>query len=145
MLVYRIETDEGKGVYSAGYGHKYTAAALSDNGRDLWHPSPDEEPAIKDFWEGTKLSRNKRIAWQNKGRWAWYCAFESMDQLLEWFPKEGLYQMWNAMMRHGRTGQIVTYKIPANQVKRGDRQVIFLLEKAEKVSSIALERFAISA
>lgn len=145
MLVYRIETNEGKGIYSAGYGHKFTAAALAENSRDLWHPSPDEEPAIKDFWEGNKLSRSKRIDWQLKGRNAWFCGFESMEQLLEWFPKEGLHMMWNAMMRHGRTGQIITYKIPANQVKRGERQVIFRLDKAEKVSSIALERFATSA
>lgn len=141
MLVYRIETDEGKGIYSAGYGHKYTAAALADNEGDLWHPAPEEEPALRTFWNGDKLSRNKRIEWENKGRREWHCGFESMEQLLAWFPKEGLQQMWRAMLRHGRTGRIVTYKIPANQVKSGSSQVIFKLEKAEQVGVQALERF----
>lgn len=145
MLVYRIETDEGKGVYSAGYGFKYTAAALADDINEPWHPSPEEEPTLRSFWEGDKLSRKAKLTWPDKGRREWFCAFESLEQLLEWFPKEGLYMMWNAMMRNGRTGRIVTYKVPANQVKRGDKQVIFKLDKAEEVSSLALERFAISA
>lgn len=145
MLVYRIETDEGQGVYGAGYGFRYTAAALAGDVTEPWHPSPDEEPALKEFWNGDKLGKAARRVWPDKGRREWFCGFESMEQLLKWFPKEGLYKMWNDMLRHARTGHIVTYKIPGNQVKRGDKQVIFKLAKAEKISSLPLERFAITA
>lgn len=144
MLVYRIETEDGQGIYGAGYGFRYTAAALADNEGECWHPSPDEEPALRDFWEGKKLSRKAAREWPEKGRREWFCGFESMEQLLEWFPKEGLYMMWNKMLRNAHRGHIVTYKVPGNQVKAGDKQVIFKMAKAEKVGSIPLERFAIT-
>lgn len=141
MLIYRIESDEGKGIYSAGFGHRFTRAGLANNTKDLIHPSPEEEEELRSFWLGLKLSRNKRIDWELKGRRDWYCGFESMEQLLDWFPREGLQQMWRTMMKHGRTARIITYKIPANQVKRGTRQAVFRKDKAEVVNVQPLERF----
>lgn len=141
MLIYRIESGDGQGIYSAGFGHRFTRAALASNNRDLIHPSPEEEAELRVFWLGLKLTRNKRIDWELNGRKEWFCGFESMEQLLDWWPAEGLQLMWRFMLKRGLTARIVTYKINANQVKRGSKQLVFKKDKAEIVGIQPLERF----
>lgn len=141
MLVFRIETQEGKGIYGAGFGHRFTRASLemrthpaSARAFDLAsHPSPDEEPELRVFWLGLKLSRAKQRDWELNGRREWFCGFNSMEQLLEWWPHEGLRMMWKAMLERGQTPVLVTYKINANQVKAGSRQCVFKKSKGEVV------------
>jgi hypothetical protein len=141
MLVYRIESGDGQGIYSAGFGHRFTRAAMMGNSTDLIHPSPEEEAELRVFWLGLKLSRSKRIDWELRGRREWFCGFESMERLLEWWSPEGLQLMWRTMLKHGKTARLVTYKINANQVKRGGKQLVFNKAKAEVVSIQPLERF----
>jgi len=141
MLIYRIESDEGKGIYSAGFGHRFTRAVLEGNEDRLCHPSPEEEEELRVFWLGLKMSRAKQRDWELNGRREWFCGFDSMEQLLAWWSRDGLKLMWMTMLKHGRTARIVTYKINANQTKRGTKQTVFRKAKAEQIASQPLERF----
>ena len=146
MLIYRIENNEGKGCYSRGFGHKCTAEAMEtgDSGVCL-HPGPNEEPKLKSWWEGEKLSRKKRIAWTNSSnseRHLWACGFESLEQLGRWFPADGLILMANMAERHQDSMAVVVYEVPHHKAKRGGSQVMYRRDHAVKVETIGLKEIA---
>ena len=142
MLIYRIETEAGEGVYSRGFGFKCTAAALADNSIDLIHPAPCEDPLLKHWWNGTKLSRNKRYDWNLNGHRPWRCAFLNIEQMVTWFPRDGLCLMSNLNRRYGKDEVAITvYEVPHHKVKKGEAQVMFHSEHATLVERIELDDF----
>lgn len=145
MLVICIEGENGQGVYATGLGYKCSQAALAydDLGgyAPMHHPSPDEEPKLKDFWNGEHLSRGKRLRWPDGGRREWYCGFEDVSQMLRWFPVEGLEKIahMDEQTKHGI--QICVYEIHGSKVKRGDHQVIFKKKEATLKSFTPISTF----
>lgn len=144
MLVYRIENQEGQGVYGCGYGHRCDATALYEPGfseRDdvFLSPCPDTEPKLKSWWGGEKLSRVKAGEWMNERR-KFFCGFESPEQMLRWFPLEGLELMANLSKRTGTHQMIVNvYEVSGRKVKKGDAQVMFVREEATLIRSIPVK------
>lgn len=142
MRIYRIETKDGTGVYGRGFGYKCTAAALADNSIDVIHPSPDEDSLLQAWWCGIKMGQRKQIDWILKGRKPWRCAFQSIEQLVTWFPRDGLCLMSNLNRRAGQDEvAIVIYEIPHHKVKKGEAQVMMHVDHATLIERIELDDF----
>lgn len=144
MLVYRIENQNGVGVYGCGYGHRCDATALYEPGfseRDdiFLSPCPDSDTKLKSWWSGEKLSRIKAGQWM-KDRQKFHCGFESEEQMLRWFPLKGLELMTNLSQRTGTHQMVINiYEISGRKVKKGDAQVMFIREEATLVRSIPVK------
>lgn len=126
MLIYRLENEAGEGCYGRGFGYKCSAEAISDDPTGLClHPGPTEEPKLMGWWNGDKLPKSRRHAWQEGERRKWGCAFESLDQLTRWFPLEGLARMMFLANKAQDSMALVIYEVPHHKVKRGDAQCVY--------------------
>lgn len=144
MLIYRLENEEGVGVYSRGYAHNSTRAALEGEQVLEYHPGPTEEPKLKDWWNGTKLSKKRQWDWKfhsTSERNLWRCAFASREQLVEWFPKAGLERIKGLADRQQDSMAIVVYEVPHHKTKRGDAQVMYRSDCVSLVERITLADF----
>lgn len=142
MQIYRIETKNGVGVYGRGFGYQCTAAAIAGNSVDPIHPAPCEDQLLQAWWGGIKMSSKKQTDWILKGRTAWRCAFLNIEQMVEWFPRDGLCLMSNLNRRiAGGEVSIVIYEVPHHKVKKGEKQVMFHSEHATFVKRIELDDF----
>lgn len=147
MRVYRLETPEGEGVYAAGLGFSCTRAAMvetvpEDYSQADWHPCPAFDPPLAAFWRKEHLSYRKQMIWEDGGRREWFCGFADEEQMLNWFPPQGLAKMIQMANRLHRTIRVSIYEIHGTKVKKGDMQVIFRRNDAKLVATIPLEKFS---
>lgn len=116
MLVFRVERSDGMGPYSIAPG---TNAQRSPNDpTGLNHPLPDEDEGLKGF----PISSRHVFG------------FVSMEQLLEWWPKENhcIFAGWNkhSSLKYG----ISAYEVPMEEVEVGDKQLVFIKESSTRLS-----------
>ena len=143
MLVYRLENEEGEGVYGRGFAYSCTRSAIFET-MEVEHPAPEADRPLVAWWEGAKLSRPKLREWENNGRREWQCAFESREQLEAWFPKEGLELMKSKADRARDSMAVVVYKLPAHKTKRGEFQTMYHEPSKVFVERISLADFIAS-
>ena len=144
MLVFRFENREEQGVYARGYGHKCSANGMfyDENGQDApdcsLHVGPQEDPALKAWWEGERLSKKARYQWM-ADRTSWYCGFSSKEEMMAWFPKEGIEKMIAMRDRLKDTMSLCLYEVKASKVKQGAAQVLFHMPSAQFIERLSLE------
>jgi hypothetical protein len=121
VLVYRIETFDKRGAYSSG--------AAFGMGWSKNHPSPHEDLSLKEWWD-------------SRGNHNWYFGFHSMEQLIQWFPKD----CWDVFLKHNAARPepekkvgISIYDCDEEDVRIGEKQTVFILDKAERVKILAFE------
>lgn len=141
MKLLRVETRDGLGPYRqerfeyrAGPG--YIAAGDANNNIDS-HPTPQNDKVLRDWW--SRCSNTSRYS----------CGFESMKQLLEWFPKE----KWHCFQEYNDTCDDVSqkfgiyeYEIDHLSVHLGDKQCVFLKDESydrKLVSNFGVELWEI--
>ena len=141
MLVLRIEDINGRGVYQ--YMDQAEKACRSYRERnfaaiDVNHPPPHVDVLLKNYWEDicTRLQhKNYRFGFRDK------------EQLLNWFPKEGLIQLeqvFRVNLFHNTTAHtmaVCVYEVPDCHVLIGDKQVAYLKHLAQKINSLSLTKF----
>lgn len=120
MKIFRIEDQNGMGPYNSKFiGLDWQINShLNPNS----HPSPDVDIGLR--------SKIEEIKWI---RSLFYCGFESMQSLNQWFHPKELIALLNA----GFT--VVTYECSEGYLYVGDRQVIFWKEMATKEGSVEIE------
>jgi hypothetical protein len=112
MKVWRLESQSGEGVFSAGAVSRIPWA-LREGGRardPYSHPEPESE--------GLEMDDE------------WFCSFASLAQYKLWFNTKA--------QRAHLTQQGVTlklYDVPSLYVKRGKSQTIFVKEQAKHIAS----------
>jgi hypothetical protein len=139
VQVLRLETENGQGVYSGGFGWRYTRAALEDNRINEQHPGPEFDPLLKDFWLKANYSSRRRTDWELNGRKEWFFGFLNQDQMLRWFPREGLRQMAQKANERNTKIYLARYSINGNRVKKGNEQVMLHKKYSKLVERIPLE------
>jgi hypothetical protein len=146
MLVYRLEYEDGKGIYSGSVGFLANRAALGLNTtEDYIHPAPEHDEGLRAWWEGPwKQWNKKKQDWHHRGRQLFSCGFGSEKQMLDWFPAEGFSVMVEANNEdwRARKVQVSVYQINANKVRKGTHQVMFRKEDATLVEVRSLEVYA---
>ena len=112
--VYRLETQQGEGVFMNGGHHHYSDHAQDDPGR---MPSPHED--------GLQITPT------------YHCGFDSMEQMLEWFSEPEHYH-------HLDTAKILVrlYEVEDEHVKHGGHQDIFVRHLATIVAEEKPSQFA---
>lgn len=152
MLVYRIENHIGEGIYAKGsIGFLANKAALSQHTdkpvEGYIHPGPNHDEGLIEWWEGPwKHWSKKKQHWHYHGRLEYCCAFGSIEQMLNWYPPEGMAMIaennddltWAKDMQM----HISVYRIHSNKVKKGQMQVMFRKEDAVLEEIISVTKFA---
>jgi len=150
MLVYRLEYENGDGIYKGSLGFLTNRAALSKKTSDNQiHPSPENDEGLAAWWEGPgKGWTRKKQDWHYKGRRQYVCGFQDEEQMLQWFPCEGFQLMLEALARDkvmdwpDRGLQVSVYKVPGPKVRKGKFQAMFRKEDAELVDRRPLQIYA---
>jgi hypothetical protein len=147
MRVYRLETPEGEGIYGVGYGFKCAKSSLVYEATGAYppqdeHPSPIDDPLLKDFWGKPHWSQNKQIEWNLNGVREWICGFSSEEQMLDWFPPQGFSKMVQMDNRLNKGVRVSIYEVHGRQVKQGKYQALFRRQDATLVATIPLEMFS---
>lgn len=98
MIVYRLETTDGRGAYHhlVEVNESILVRCHSD------HPSPEEDGMPRNKWNSNYIF-----------------GFASMDDLHAWFPKELMMPM------HRCDLQLTQYDVPDRHVCRGRTQLAF--------------------
>jgi hypothetical protein len=141
VQVLRLETEDGQGVYRAGLAWRFTRAFLEDNNMNEWHPGPEKDPKLQDFWNKPNYSARRRDEWQIAGHQEWFFGFLNTDQLLQWFPRQGLKLMEARAKELNKTVYVVRYAIHGNRVKKGTAQVAMHKKYSKLVERIPLSDF----
>jgi hypothetical protein len=114
MLVYRIETYKGRGVYKSP--HYDTSACYGDR-----HPAPEEDGLPEEF------------------HWSYQFGFQSLAHLKAWFDLS-VRELWANYMKKnddlepGNYLYVSVYDVPSDMVMFGGRQMIFIKEAATLIS-----------
>lgn len=139
MLVYRIENENGTGIYGLELAYGNTKSDILDEQCEEtiledFHPGPDFDPGIKKFWK--KLDADTRAKY--------VFGFASVAQMHDWFPPKGLEQM-EAQAAAGNSEQTTTmisvYSVPATSAYKGERQVMFFMKDAVLMSRFPLTHY----
>ena len=147
MLIFRLETRKGEGVYGRGYGFKYSASGLAEKdgkpceGELTKHVGPSEDPMLCDWWQGARYKNTPLYNWKYRDRVQWFCGFDSLESLKAWFPKEGVEGMIASDIRANKpddTMYLSVYEVSGKKVKRGEAQVMFHMPSAVFVERMAL-------
>lgn len=112
MIVWRLETEEGTGIYDATLFADYSLHdATKAVGYDR-HPNPVDEG----LREGIDLDYS--------------CGFSTLRQAAEWFQASEA-MAWALIWAEARRGVLLTkYSVPVRYVMRGKYQVMFSREDA---------------
>ena len=113
--VYRLETDEGRGVYAAT-AMAYVAKSVS--------PTPDADVRLAPVWNAIDyVDRNN-----------WFFGFEDVASLQRWF-----YSARDRNALHQQGIRCSVYLVPEDSVHLGTAQVLFRRARAVLDSVIAPE------
>jgi hypothetical protein len=120
VLVYRVETFDKRGAY--------TSCVALGVGRSEDHPTPCDDLILKEWWNDSALEN-------------WYFGFCSMEQLIQWFPKDdwGVFIKYNSEIDSKRRVGISIYECSDEDVRVGEKQTVFILDKAERIRILAFE------
>ena len=144
MLIYRIENVNGKGVYAMEEKvYHFTKAGLENRSDTYCHPTPDNDPLISKWWIETR-DKNKSQHY--------VFGFKDEEQLLDWFPVDGLrilHNYQNIMNREGNTlygpdfytFRVVVYNADDEFVKQGEKQCVFKKRFSSVVRKYSLKEF----
>ena len=123
MLVYRIESEDGKGAY--GYsgdirrpGTKAQKICTGDWFQD--HPTPGNDGNLSDV-SLTPLH---------------YFGFISISQLLDWWPKSNwkYFAEWNEENPLQSPVGLSVYEVSPLYVETGDKQLVFLRNESQRIT-----------
>jgi len=150
MLVYRLEYDNGDGVYKGSLGFLACRSAIIDKSDESpIHPSPENDEGLAAWWEGPGKGWSKKKAdWHYKGRTQYVCGFQDEEQMLDWFPHEGFQFMLDELAKDKAEGwddhglRVSVYKVPAPKVRKGKFQAMFRKEDAEIIDRLPLSLYA---
>lgn len=104
--VYRLETEDGRGVYAATW-EAYKARSRS--------PTPDADVRLAPIWDALSLS----------DRDFWFFGFEDVASLQRWF-----YEMKDRQTIQAQGIMCNVYLVPEDSVHLGTAQVIFRKARA---------------
>ena len=123
MLIYRLETNSGQGIYS-DYDLMDSLIIQQDN--ESHHLPPTLDPLLCDKWEALRGEFYK-----------WFFGFNSPRLLLDWFDnKEGRQEVAKYDTAH-----IMVYDVANTHVRTGTKQTIFIKDKAILKSKLSLDYF----
>lgn len=133
MIILRLETQQGEGIYGVGYGFFASRAALHEQltGEAVtapWHPSPGDDILLSKWWGS-----------EQRG---YICGFASVHQMLDWFPREGFQYMIEKEAKHKKGVVVNQYEVDGRQAKVGAYQAMFRREDAKLVGTFSLEDFS---
>ncbi len=114
MEILRIENYNKNGVYNIHYLSPPYAYGL-------YHPRPFEDPLLKDSYKNL-LDCEK-----------WYFGFKDKDQLVRWFPEEYWTNFYEFNSSNETPIGISTYEVLSNDVLVGESQVMFILDRSERL------------
>lgn len=132
MRLYRLETKDGKGVYSVQpLGGMITQLQAYDN-----YPSMSTEFS-------TYLPQVKRHLIEQYPLPYWFCACISIYDLIDWFrPALNDPTTYTELINNG--AMVVTYTVPVDFICFGSRHVIFVKDRSRLSSKGALESVNLS-
>ncbi len=113
MKVYRLENEDGTGVYHSGHVNVLNAK---------YYNAPEHQPGVhRDGSLGTW--------WSNAGyeRFEYRSGFATKKQLNAWFTKKEQYKL-STLGSH-----INTYSVPRESIKFGDKQIMFRKDLAIRI------------
>ena len=131
MRLFRLENRKDEGVYSRGFA--YTLPHANH------HVGPEQDPLLKDWWEGKGKSKKGKYEWEFRDRKEWFFAFESIAQVVDWFPREALIALKALADKHQDTMALSVYDVSPRKIKRGESQMLFHMPSAEFVERISLQ------
>jgi hypothetical protein len=118
MQVLRVETFSKVGAYMSG-------AASRQNINWQNHPTPSGDNLLHDIWYDLAPTD------------PWYFGFKDMDQLLNWWPTTSWHAFFSYNARkHGNADAqvgISTYDVDSIDLHIGETQVIFVLDRAQRI------------
>jgi hypothetical protein len=118
--VYRVETDEGDGVYHV-WAHDYNEfpCDLYDKHPDIYTDKGFKKKQITGF---NDISLCISVSCDANFRFG----FESIEQLKQWFyHKESLQSI-------ARQCNVSVYEVKSHKICKGDKQLVFVLDKTTK-------------
>lgn len=121
MLLYRLETQEGEGVYSSDAFGQVTGSSLANNR----HPMPYEDYKLQE-----SISKKKTRGYKEDD---FYFAFRSKSQCKRWVYKK---EWRDGLTKLGVTLNV--YEVPINHAMLGNNQCTFNRSKAKLVNKIYL-------
>lgn len=139
MLVFRLENRQDQGVYSRGFAFVIAEAAIERGEVEPeQHSGPENDPLIKDWWEGKGKGKKATYEWVHRDRREWYFGFESKEQLLKWFPKSSLIRLKEMADRANDSMALSIYEVNGRKTKKGETQMLFHLPSARFVERLEL-------
>ena len=150
MLVYRLEYEDGKGIYNGSLGFIVNRQAMEQVSQSEYvHPGPEHDAGLTKWWEGPGKNWSKKKAeWHYRGRTEYVCGFADEGQMLEWFPSAGFALMLEEISKDQAEGwpakapYVAVYKVVGNKVRKGTHQVMFRKEDAELVEARSLAHYS---
>jgi hypothetical protein len=140
MLVFRLENKEDQGIYSRGFGFEVAELAIKEGGTEPeCHVGPENDDLLRDWWEGKSKGKKATYEWVHRDRREWHFAFESIEQLLNWFPKISLERLKEMADRANDSMALSIYSVNARKTKKGETQMLFHMPSAQFVERISLE------
>jgi hypothetical protein len=120
MKILRVETFDTKGPYMPGGPIGPVTYA-----NDGIHPTPGQDTRLGSAWKQLASTEN------------WFFGFFDKSQFLEWFPKKEWKPFYEHNHKH-RGNQIrlcglSTYDVDSGDLILGSKQVIFRLDRAERL------------
>ena len=144
VKIYRLETKTGTGIYQSigSEAVQYCTASFLQSLRGLKKENY-EEYQIEDFYQ-LSLSRHRNIFEDgfvgklNKSKKKiidFYCGFTSLEQLLDWFPIEGLINFLNYDIF------VNVYQVEKDFMFSSEIQCMFSKQQATLICSKTIEEF----
>ena len=127
LKIYRIEDDEGRGLYRAMEKVGKSIAEHFDFCRDK-QPSPMEDGILASLFHNEAEDREK-----NKN---WFFGFSSKQQILNWIQTDGLMEF---ITENNPDINIVEYEVNTTQSIKTEKQVAFKKEKSKKIKEYKLK------
>lgn len=129
--IYRIEREDGVGVFEAGLVYTYRQGTGYDGHDPYSMPRPLDDPGLQAEWSKLRQGPNGKAAYAYQ---AYYFGFTTLEQLVTWFPaSEGRAKM----AKEG--AKLRVYE--AEDVLIGLHQIVFKRSEAALVAELDLVNF----
>lgn len=121
MLIYRVETENQRGMYRGSY-----VTWLNDNYEPYRHPLPNEDSRLMQVLRHKELYTSWDACRMHYG-------FGSLDQLRRWIYADVAKQELDNL-----GFAVSVYEIPDSRCAVGDTQAVFFINEATKVNSLKM-------
>lgn len=144
MIIYRVETSAGIGMYRADFNEKYNDWTLDYNGNAMWAieqifgqfevPFDRSAHYIPKYSFGQRIVDETIESPQFKN---WKFAFSSVNQLFTWLNDNNVL----TMLRGAFDLKIATYYVPFTKVRDSKHQCVYKVDCARLITVQEIDEF----